>query len=200
MSGEVESQNPAEAKPTQDADSTAAAAPAQAPAATAPAPSAADTSQNANETQGAVAEHHEPSVESANIDERIAARRLRIDRRIEARRKAEMADGDDFKGPGEEELSRGEKQVEASRQRLEKLIRDGNELVSNIRTACDARENQRRQEEEEISRQRKDKLDAEAKASAERFDEITKKWEVVLQREVPQELQEVFFTKSVHLA
>ena len=44
--------------------------------------------------------------------------------------------------------------MEESRQRLTKLQEDGQELVSNIRVAGDAREAGRRVEEEEIRRQR----------------------------------------------
>ena len=38
---------------------------------------------------------------------------------------------------------------------------------------------------------RKEKLEAEAKAGSERFEEITKKWESALQKEIPQDLHEV---------
>jgi cellobiose-specific phosphotransferase system component IIA len=38
---------------------------------------------------------------------------------------------------------------------------------------------------------RKEKLEAEAKAGTEKFEEITKKWETALQKEIPQELHEV---------
>lgn len=53
-----------------------------------------------------------------------------------------------------EELSKSRKQIEDSRLRLTKLKSDGTELVTNIRVAGDARESQRRLEEEEAKRQR----------------------------------------------
>ena len=53
-----------------------------------------------------------------------------------------------------EELSKSRKQMEESRLRLTKLKDDGTELVTNIRVAGDAREANRRIEEEEARRQR----------------------------------------------
>jgi len=89
-----------------------------------------------------------------------------------------------------EELSKSRKQMEESRLRLTKLKSHGRELVSNIRVAGDAREASRRIEEEEARRQRREKLEAEAKVGAERFEEIIKKWESSLQKEIPQDLYE----------
>ena len=133
----------------------------------------------------------DPTVDSSNLDDRIAARRLRIQRRIDALKRTEQGDEDDFKAKMDLELSRGEKQAEASRVRLEKLVRDGNELVSNISVASHARENQRRRDEEVIGRQRKERLEAEAKSSGERFEEISKKWELAVKIDIPQELHAV---------
>ena len=71
-----------------------------------------------------------------------------------------------------EELSKSRKQIEESRLRLTKLHNDGFDLVTSIRVAGDARENARRMEEEEAKRIRKEKLEAEAKAGQERFEEV----------------------------
>ncbi|PAA49317.1 hypothetical protein BOX15_Mlig033113g3, partial [Macrostomum lignano] len=134
-------------------------------------------------------EEPEPTVESEDIQERIQARRLRIERRIEAQRRAEGTDEEE--GVKIEELSKSLKQIEASRQRNTKLLRDGNEFLTNVRVAGDARENARRIEDDEARRLRREKLEAEAKAATEKFDDITKKWEIALQKEIPQDLHEM---------
>ncbi|CAH1776094.1 unnamed protein product [Owenia fusiformis] len=132
-----------------------------------------------------------PSVDSTDHEERIAARRLRIQKRVEAAKRAAMGEDLSEKKEVKEELSKSRKQIEGSRLRLTKLKRDGTELVTNIRVAGDARENSRRIEEEDARRQRREKLEAEAKAGSERFEEITKKWESALQKEIPQDLHEM---------
>jgi len=71
-----------------------------------------------------------------------------------------------------EELSKSRKQIEESRLRLTKLRNDGFDLVTSIRVAGDARENARRLEEEDAKRIRKEKLESEAKAGQERFEEV----------------------------
>lgn len=91
----------------------------------------------------------------------------------------------------EEELSRSRKQMEKSRIKLTKLREDGIKLVTNIRVGADAREQTRRVTEEESKRHRKERLEGEAKAGGERFEEITRKWESALQKEIPQDLYEV---------
>ncbi len=58
--------------------------------------------------------------------------------------------------------------------------------------AADTREHLRRTEEEEDSRQRKDRLEQEAKTANEKFEEIVKKWETAQTKDIPQELHEVF--------
>lgn len=132
-----------------------------------------------------------PSVDSNDPEERIAARRLRIARRVEAAKRAALGEDPNEKKEVKEELSKSRKQIEESRQRLTKLQYDGTELVTNIRVAGDAREASRRIDEEETRRQRKEKLEAEAKAGSEKFEEITKKWESALQKEIPQDLHEM---------
>ncbi|XP_064597310.1 dynein regulatory complex protein 1-like isoform X2 [Liolophura sinensis] len=132
-----------------------------------------------------------PSVDSNDPEERIAARRIRIARRIEAQRRAAMGVNPDDQKEVKEETSKSGKQMEDSRLRLTKLRDDGMELVTNIRVAGDAREQIRRGEEEESKRQRKEKLEQEAKTGSERFEEITKKWESALQKDIPQHLHEM---------
>ncbi|XP_029634822.1 dynein regulatory complex protein 1 [Octopus sinensis] len=130
----------------------------------------------------------EPDVNSDDPEERILARRLRIERTIERTKK-----GDEVEPPPtdvKEEMSKGVQQIEMSRQRLKKLECDGSQLVTNIRTAGDSRESQRRIQYEESSRLRKERMEHEAKTSAERFEEINKKWEITMQKDVPHSLFE----------
>ncbi|RUS77198.1 hypothetical protein EGW08_015025 [Elysia chlorotica] len=137
-----------------------------------------------------------PSVDSNDMEERIAARRIRIAKRADAARKALLGEDLNELKEVKEEISKSRKQIEDSRLRLTKLRKDGFELVSNIRVAGDAREAARRTIEEEAKRHRKEKLESEAKSAAERFDEITKKWESALQKEVPQSLHEMLLQQK----
>ncbi|KAL8576042.1 hypothetical protein ACOMHN_052060 [Nucella lapillus] len=137
-----------------------------------------------------------PSVDSNDPEERIAARRFRITRRVEAAKRAALGEDAADKKEVKEELSKSRKQMEESRLRLSKLRKDGFELVTNIRVAGDAREANRRGVEDEAKRIRKEKLEQEAKSSAERFEEITKKWESSLQKEVPQSLHEMLLQQK----
>lgn len=135
-------------------------------------------------------EEEGPSVDSANAEERIAARRIRIQKRLEAARREASGEDAAKKKPvdSEKDALKSRKQMEDSRQRLVKLKSDGTELVTNVHVAADARESTRRLEEEEQRRQRNEKLEAEAKSATEKFEEITKKWEYALSKEIPQDL------------
>ncbi|XP_052761400.1 dynein regulatory complex protein 1-like [Mya arenaria] len=137
-----------------------------------------------------------PTVDAVDPEERIAARRIRIQKRVEAARRAALGEDPNEKKEIKEELTKSRKQIEESRLRLTKLKQDGFDLVTNIRVAGDAREAMRRNEEEDAKRQRKDKLEQEAKSGAERFEEITKKWEQALQHSIPQSLHEMLMTQK----
>uniref|UniRef100_A0A8C5SHU1 Dynein regulatory complex protein 1 n=1 Tax=Laticauda laticaudata TaxID=8630 RepID=A0A8C5SHU1_LATLA len=100
----------------------------------------------------------------------------------------------------EEEQSRSHKQIEDSRQRLAKLLLDGTQLVTNIQVAADSRETHRRSEEEELTRQRVEKLENEAKANLDKFDEITAKWVKAKQKTIPQDLWEALNLQQQHCA
>ncbi|XP_067935770.1 dynein regulatory complex protein 1-like [Watersipora subatra] len=132
-----------------------------------------------------------PSVDSEIQSERIEARRIRIQKRVEALRRAELGQDGLEKHEIKDEMSKSRAQIEESRLRLTKLRNDGFDLVTSIRVAGDARENARRLEEEDATKTRREKLEAEAKAGQERFEEITKKWETSLQKEIPQDLFEM---------
>ncbi|XP_044782084.1 dynein regulatory complex protein 1 isoform X3 [Bubalus bubalis] len=141
-----------------------------------------------------------PSIHSDNPQERIQARRLRIAARLEARRREALGEYLDGKKESEEDQSKSYKQKEESRLKLAKLLLCGTELVTNIQVAADIREIHRRVEEEEIKRQRLEKLENEVKTSQDKFDEITVKWEEGKQRTIPQELWEMLNAQQVHCA
>ncbi len=126
-----------------------------------------------------------PSVESNDPDERIMARRLRIKKRLEQQRRA--ASGEDLlKRNTKQELSKSRKQMKESKNRVEKLKKDGSNLVDNIKVAADAREAARRKENNQSDKVRSERLDSEAKTALERFDEITKRWQAADMKEIPQ--------------
>ncbi|XP_045142522.1 dynein regulatory complex protein 1 [Echinops telfairi] len=141
-----------------------------------------------------------PSVHSENSQERIQARRLRIAARLETRRREALGEYLDGKKESEEDQTRSYKQKEESRLKLAKLLFCGTELVTNIQVATDIKEIQRRVEEEEIKRQRLEKLENEVKTSQDKFDEITSKWEEGKKKKIPQELWDMLNTQQLHCA
>uniref|UniRef100_W5NH33 Dynein regulatory complex protein 1 n=1 Tax=Lepisosteus oculatus TaxID=7918 RepID=W5NH33_LEPOC len=147
---------------------------------------------NQAENGGEEREESGPSVQSENPEERIAARRLRIAARIEAKKRIlrEALGDSSHEKKDKEEMRKSQKQVEQSCKRMIKLQADGTELVTNIQVAGDWKESQRRTEEEEARRQRTEKLESEAKTSLEKFEEITKKWTSARMKEIPQDLRE----------
>lgn len=56
--------------------------------------------------------------------------------------------------------------------RIINLCRNGNAFITNIKVACDARENLRRIEEEELANVRHAKFEAERKATEKLFEEV----------------------------
>ena len=134
----------------------------------------------------------EPSVESDNREERIAARRIRILNRIEAEKRAALGEPtvDDSQKTDPEQERKSKKQLEESRKRLDKLLADGTQLVTNVKVAGDAREVQRRQEAAEARKGRIEKVETDVTTSEERFEEITRKWKPALGKTIPQELHE----------
>ncbi|XP_012582805.1 PREDICTED: dynein regulatory complex protein 1 [Condylura cristata] len=141
-----------------------------------------------------------PSVNSNNPQERIQARRLRIAARLEARRREALGEYLDGKKESEEDQSKSYKQKEESRLKLTKLLLCGSELVTNIQVATDIREIHRRVEEEDIKRQRIEKLENEVKTSQDKFDEISVKWEEGKKKRIPQDLWDMLTAQQVHCA
>ncbi|KAG8547736.1 hypothetical protein GDO81_027623 [Engystomops pustulosus] len=129
-----------------------------------------------------------PSLDSEDQQERIQARRLRITARIEAKRREALGEDPSLITEHKETPRRSYKQVDESRQRLSKLVNDGTQLVTNIQVAADAREMQRRGEEEELRKMRVEKIDNEATTSYQKFEEITKKWLLGEEKRIAEEL------------
>uniref|UniRef100_A0A8D0G7F7 Dynein regulatory complex protein 1 n=1 Tax=Sphenodon punctatus TaxID=8508 RepID=A0A8D0G7F7_SPHPU len=132
-----------------------------------------------------------PFVNSSEQEKRIAARRLRIAARQETKR-SHFAPGPEVLLP----CPRGRFShfclvLVLSWQRLAKLLVDGAQLVTNIQVAADARETHRRAEEDELKRQRFEKLENESKANQDKFDGITSKWNWAKQKIIPQDLWDV---------
>ncbi|XP_056418965.1 dynein regulatory complex protein 1 [Hyla sarda] len=137
-----------------------------------------------------------PSLDSEDQQERIRARRQRIAARIEAKRREALGEDPGAIMERKETPRRSYKQMDDSRQRLNKLVDDGTQLVTNIQVAADGRERHRRAEEEELRRLRVETIDNEARSSSEKFDEITKKWLLSGERRIPQELWSVLNTQQ----
>lgn len=129
-----------------------------------------------------------PDINSNDFEERIAARRLRVAKAEE--RSMMTEDHDSEEAEEKKELYKSIQQIELVRQRLKKLESEGTQLVSNIRVAGDARESERRAKYEECTRIRNERIEQEAKMSAGRLEEINKKWELTLQKDIPQSLHE----------
>ena len=127
-----------------------------------------------------------PSVESADPEERIAARRLRIKKRLEQQRRAAAGEDENDAKNAKQELSKSRKQMKESKGRVSKLKSDGSSLVDNIKVAADAREASRRKENDDNNRTRVERLEGEAKTAMERFEEITKRWQAADMKDIPQ--------------
>ena len=132
-----------------------------------------------------------PSVNSSDREERIEARRARIQARIDAMN----AEGEDPKALARKKADRerkefvkGKQQILESNHRLTRLKTAGIEHVTSVRVNADNRENRRRIAEEERRQERRHKLLTEAENSAKRNAAIAMKWNAVIAKEIPQEL------------
>ncbi|XP_066991987.2 dynein regulatory complex protein 1 [Anabrus simplex] len=119
----------------------------------------------------------EPQITSSDPNERKLARRLRIQRRIEAVRKQQLQEGVDQ--PIEVEKTLLDEQLITSAQQLEKLLLDGQELVGNVRVANDAREVKRREDQVITREERLKHLEEEDAESMRKFEAIHSKWEEI---------------------
>ncbi|VDD81509.1 unnamed protein product [Mesocestoides corti] len=141
-----------------------------------------------------------PKVDSDDLEERIAARRLRIANRLASMKASasEEEEGAQKKKTvsEEEEAKEAESrlapmQVGLSMQKIVNLCRNGNAFITNIKVACDARENLRRMEEEELALVRNQKLDAERRAAEKLFEEIEEKWKEVESTTLAHDLHDI---------
>ncbi|XP_054269675.1 dynein regulatory complex protein 1 isoform X2 [Macrosteles quadrilineatus] len=123
--------------------------------------------------------HEEPQITSPDPDERIVARRLRIQKRNAAARKRLQAVEDKEEGLDDESKEETvlEKQVEKSTVELLTLAHEGRELITNVRVAADSHEVSRRSEQAEAKAARLKKLEDEANIAQEKFNNINEKWE-----------------------
>lgn len=143
-------------------------------------------------SSGTPEENPGPSVDSKKKEERVLARRERIIKRNK-NAKNEGSSVNQVKDDSAEDkkTAKSRKQITISNQRIEKLRYDGSELVTNVGVAAMAREDGRKIDEEKSNKERREKLEAECKASMERFEEITKRWDSAHALKVPQELDDM---------
>ncbi|VDM30715.1 unnamed protein product [Hydatigera taeniaeformis] len=136
-----------------------------------------------------------PSINSDDLEERIAARQLRIAERLASLRPDyfdEKASTEEKAGVLAPSNPLANAQVALSAQRIVNLCRNGNAFITNLKVACDARENLRRVEEEELDDVRQAKLDAEQKAVTKLFEDVEEKWEEIKTRKGAHELHDIF--------
>ncbi|XP_025154296.1 dynein regulatory complex protein 1 [Harpegnathos saltator] len=122
----------------------------------------------------------EPSVTSLDPNERKLARQLRIKRRLEALTKQTRDEEEEIV-----ERTLTEKQILASSELLEKLSVEGDEVVSCVKIANDARELQRRRKEQEIMKILLRKLEEDDEECTRRYKKINDKWSSILASKDP---------------
>ncbi|XP_046396367.1 dynein regulatory complex protein 1 [Ischnura elegans] len=127
--------------------------------------------------KGANVKTVEPDINSTDPEQRKLARRLRIQRRVEASKNPKAA-GEDA-GHEEENEALVTSQLEKSEEILSKLLKEGQDLVTNIRVANDSREVQRRNEDLEAREKRRKNLLDEAETSMILLSEIAEGWDKI---------------------
>ena len=130
----------------------------------------------------------EAMLQSSDREERIAARRARVQARIAAQREGEQ-DGMKKEVSVEKEVGKGPRQMLASRQRIHKVRENYQDKVTNVRVEEDDRETRRRVDEEQRRQELRAKVLAEAEASARRNTTVAMGWTDVLNERTPQGLQ-----------
>ncbi|XP_077301079.1 dynein regulatory complex protein 1-like [Arctopsyche grandis] len=130
-----------------------------------------------------------PQITSTDPSERKAARALRIIKRQEALKRQEII-AEDNGLEGEESISAVEKQAAECAALLEHLLADGEERVTNIRVASDAREVNRRFTEAKKRQELLGKLEAEANLAQEKFEEISSQWSIIIDMNDPLDIEE----------
>ena len=127
-------------------------------------------------------------LQSSDREERIAARRARVQARLAAQREGEQ-DGMKKEVSTEKEIGKGPRQMIASRQRIQKVRERYREKVTRVRVEEDDRETRRRVDEEQRRQDLRAKVLAEAESSARRNTTVAMGWTDVLNERTPQGLQ-----------
>lgn len=133
-------------------------------------------------------EEKEPLVTSADPNERKLARRLRIERRLEAIRKLNLPEGEEIAETTEKTLL--QEQLQKTYKLLENLTIEGNEYITNVRIANDSREANRREAEDVIRNAILEELGQEAITAEEQFSAINEKWASILNYNDPLQINE----------
>eukprot|EP00960_Hanusia_phi_P007854 224829-Hanusia_phi.AAC.1 len=134
---------------------------------------------------------HEPSTDSKDRQERIKARRARIQEKIAAKQTGSSdakSKVQKKKEVDKREVVKGKGQVAGSKRRMHGLLEQGDEAVTRVRVEGDDNENTRRANEESRRLDRRQKLLFEAESSARRNAAIAMKWAALFEKEVPLEL------------
>ncbi|XP_057325450.1 dynein regulatory complex protein 1 isoform X2 [Microplitis mediator] len=125
-------------------------------------------------------EYKEPSVMSKDPEERILARRMRIQKRLEKIKKQDNKEDKELDAKTETE-----KQIDASAELMQKLVDEGDEVISNVRIANEARELHRQEQDFAIRKILLEKLESELADSLDKYDEINSKWSELLDSKDP---------------
>eukprot|EP00802_Teleaulax_amphioxeia_P007750 Tamp_07758.p1 GENE.Tamp_07758~~Tamp_07758.p1 ORF type:complete len:602 (-),score=252.65 Tamp_07758:636-2417(-) len=136
-------------------------------------------------------ETQEASVDSKDREERIRARRARIQDKLAAKESGEAGPGINVQKKKEtdrREVLKGKAQIQDSGRKLRQLLEIGDEEVTRVRVEGDDRENQRRINEEARRLDRRQKLLFEAESSARRNAAIAMKWASLFEKEIPLDL------------
>ncbi|KYM79775.1 hypothetical protein ALC53_09697 [Atta colombica] len=122
----------------------------------------------------------ELSITSLDPNERKLARRIRIQRHLEVlAKKLDIEDEEII------EKTLTEKQILASSNLMENLSLEGDEVVTSVKVANDARELQRRREAQEIRRELLKKLEEDDEECMKRYRKINEKWSDILATKDP---------------
>ncbi|EZA58830.1 Coiled-coil domain-containing protein-like protein [Ooceraea biroi] len=122
----------------------------------------------------------EPSITSSDPNERKLARRLRVQQRLEALTKKRDTEDEEIA-----ERTLTENQILASSELLASLLAEGDEVVSCVRLANDARELQRRKEEQEIRKALLKTLEEDDQECMRKYKEINERWSSILASKDP---------------
>ncbi|CAH0564626.1 unnamed protein product [Brassicogethes aeneus] len=127
----------------------------------------------------------EPRVTSMDPNERKLARKMRIQRRLEAIKKKQIieTEGEDY--TDNDIKNSVQQQILRSFELLEKYINQGDEYITNVRIANDSREVDRREREGLGREQIIQSLEEESKLAEDKFNEIADKWSEVLRYNDP---------------